>query len=34
VRGNEPISFEGEERYPEIYEEVIAGMHDLEIGIQ
>lgn len=29
-RGNEPISFEGQDLYPEIYREVIAGMHDLE----
>ena len=30
VRGNEPISFEGQDLYPEIYEEVAAHMHDLE----
>ena len=30
LRGNEPISFEGQESYPEIYSEVAAGMHDLE----
>jgi radical SAM superfamily enzyme YgiQ (UPF0313 family) len=30
VRGNEPISFEGQELYPEIQEEVAAHMHDLE----
>jgi hypothetical protein len=30
VRGNEPISFEGQELYPEIQEEVAAHMHDLQ----
>ena len=30
VRGNEPISFEGQDLYPEIYEEVAFNMHDLE----
>jgi hypothetical protein len=30
IRGNEPISFEGQELYPEIYSEVVAHMHDLE----
>ena len=30
VRGNEPISFEGQELYPEIYQESVADMHELE----
>jgi hypothetical protein len=34
VRGNEPISFEGQELYPEIQEEVAAHMHDLEEVVQ
>ena len=28
LRGNEPINFEGEEQYTQIYREVSAGMHD------